>query len=56
MNEDYFFCYNKKVSEFLQSKGFKYITVSLDLKKRKVFSLYKINLELDMALKEYKNK
>lgn len=56
MNNQYFFCYNKYISKQLESLGIHNITVALDLKKRKVFSLYLITPELDAALKSFKNK
>ena len=54
MQEQYFFCYNKKVSDYLTMKGVKYITVAIDPKTRKMYSLYKQNDMLDKVLKEYK--
>lgn len=51
---NYFFCYNKKVSDHLASMGQKYITVAQDLKTQKVFSLYHINEEFQKALESYK--
>lgn len=53
---NYFFCYNKKVSDYLQSKGLKLITVAKDLKTDKIFSLYEINDEFQKALDSYKSK
>ncbi|WP_366162639.1 hypothetical protein ABXS71_06185 [Bacillus infantis] len=53
---NYFFCYTKKVSDFLQERGFQYITVAQDPKSKKLFSLYAIDSEgkLQKALDEYK--
>jgi Domain of unknown function (DUF5659) len=53
---NYFFCYNKKVAEFLKSKGIYFITVAKDLNTDKVFSLYEINEQLQKALDEYKTR
>lgn len=53
---NYFFCYNKKVAEFLKSKGVYFITVAKDLSTGKVFSLYEINEQLQKALDEYKTR
>ncbi len=53
-NKDYFFCYTKKVSDYLKEKGFEHITVAQDPKTKKIFSLFKINEELQKALKAYK--
>jgi len=50
----YFFCYNKKVSDFLSSKGIKLITVAKDIKTGKIFSMYEITEEFQDALDEYK--
>ncbi|ODG93720.1 hypothetical protein BED47_00690 [Gottfriedia luciferensis] len=50
----YFFCHNKKVSDFIKSKGIDYITVAIDPKTRILFSLYEITLELKEVLDEYK--
>ncbi|WEZ10160.1 hypothetical protein P5663_10125 [Priestia flexa] len=53
-NKNYFFCYNKKVSDFLTYKGIRFITVAQDVKTGKLFSLYEINECLQAALDEYK--
>lgn len=50
----YFFCYTKKVSDFLHEKGFRFITVAQDPKTKKLFSLYEITPQLQEALAEYK--
>jgi hypothetical protein len=52
--EQYFFCYNKRVSDYLTSKGIKFITVAIDPKTKKMYSLYKQTDTLDSLLKEYK--
>ena len=52
---NYFFCYNKKVSDFLNSKEINYITVAQDLKSKKIFSLFEITDDFQVALQEYKN-
>ncbi|QNG59433.1 hypothetical protein H4O14_16775 [Bacillus sp. PAMC26568] len=51
---DFFFVYNKKVSDFLKSKGIQYICVAIEPKSGKLFSLYFINDQLQAALAEYK--
>ncbi|MCC3645830.1 hypothetical protein JGK52_03910 [Cytobacillus oceanisediminis] len=51
---NYFFCYTKRVSDFLQERGFSFITVAQDPKSKKLFSLYLITEELQKALAEYK--
>ena len=51
---EYFFCYNKRVSDYLNKKGVKYITVALDPKTNKMFSLYKADEKFQEAFDEYK--
>lgn len=53
---DFFYCYNIQVSKFLTSKGIKFIHVAREPKSNKLYSLYVNTSELNMALKEYKNK
>lgn len=53
-NRNYFFCYNKKVSDFLKSKGIEYITVAIEPKSQRFFSLYYIDDKLKKSLQEYK--
>lgn len=56
-NQDgFFFCYSKRVSDFLRSEGVYFITVAKDMKTDKIFSLFTITPELDEALKKYKNR
>lgn len=54
MKPNYFYCYNKRVSDHLKSNNIQYITVALDPKTKKMFSLYLINDELQASLDEYK--
>lgn len=54
MNKNYFFCYNKRVSDFLKTKGIYHITVAQDPKTKKIFSLFEITTDLQQALNEYK--
>lgn len=53
--KNYFFCYNKKVSDFLKNKDIHHITVAQDMKTKKIFSLFEITNEFQQALEEYKN-
>jgi len=53
--KNYFFCYTKRVSDFLHEKGFRFITVAKDPKTEKLFSLYEITPKLQVALAEYKS-
>lgn len=53
-NKDYFFCYNVRLSKFLQLKGINYITKAKHCKTDQVFSLFLINDELNNAIQQYK--
>lgn len=52
--KNYFFCYNKKLSDFLTTKGIQFITVAKEPKSGKLFSLYFIDTKLQQAIEEYK--
>jgi len=52
--KNYFFCYNKKVSDFLYTKNIRHITVAMDIKTNKIFSLFEITPEFQNAMTEYK--
>lgn len=51
---NYFFCYNINVSKYMTGKGIEYITVSQDLKTKKIFSLYFVDAEFQEAMNAYK--
>ena len=53
--KDYFFCYNKRVSDYLTSKGIQYITIANEMRSNRIFSLYEVNEQLQTALQEYKS-
>ncbi|MFV2046877.1 hypothetical protein CJ195_21855 [Bacillus sp. UMB0899] len=53
-NKNFFFCYNKAVSDFLKDKGVQFITVAIEPKSQKMFSLYQVDDNLQQALNEYK--
>jgi hypothetical protein len=53
-NSNFFFCYNKTVSDFLKAKGVKHVCVAQDVKTSKIFSLFEITNEFQAALAEYK--
>lgn len=57
MNNDikFFFCYSKRVSEFLSSKGIPHVTVAIEPGTRRHFTLYVQNDLLSTTLNEYKN-
>lgn len=54
MNKNYFFCYNRQLSNFFKSKNISLITVAIDPNTRKWFSLYEITPALQTAIDEYK--
>ena len=51
---DFFFCYNKKLSDFITTKGIQFICVAKEPKSGKLFSLYFIDSQLQQAIDEYK--
>lgn len=53
--KNYFFCYNKNVSDYLKSKEIYHITVAQDPKTKKIFSLFEITPKFKEALAEYKS-
>lgn len=56
-NRDYFFCYTKRLSDYLRDKGIKPITVAMEPKTKQIFSLYFVDDSLSKSLTEYsKNK
>jgi hypothetical protein len=50
----FFYCYNKKLSDFLSTKNIRYITVAIEPKSGKLYSQYLITDELQAGIKEYK--
>jgi hypothetical protein len=53
---DFFFCYDKKLADFIRyKKGIDFITVAQNPKTKKVFALFPITKELQKAIDEYKN-
>lgn len=54
-NSNFFFCYNRTVSDFLVSEGVQFITVAQDMKTKKVFALFQITEEFQVALNKYKS-
>ena len=53
MKVEHFFCYSKKVSDYLHSKGIPLVTVATDPKTKRTFSLYVIDDKLQEALDQY---
>jgi hypothetical protein len=54
VNDTYFYCYNKKVSDYLTKKGVQYITKAISPKDKRLFTMYKKDHHLDLLLNEYK--
>lgn len=54
MDHKYFFCYNVKLSNYLATKGIKYITVARELKDNRIYSMYLQTPELSKAIQNYK--
>ncbi|WP_335871941.1 DUF5659 domain-containing protein [Bacillus sp. 2205SS5-2] len=52
--KDFFFCYDKNLSTYLNEQGIKCVTVAKDIKKGRIFSLYIINSNFQSALSQYK--
>ncbi|MGM7635494.1 hypothetical protein [Bacillus sp. Hm123] len=52
--KDFFFCYSKKLSNFLTYKEIKYITRAINPATKTMFSMYVKNETLQKALDEYK--
>lgn len=54
MNKKYFFCYNARLSKFLNSKGLQYITKAMHPASQQIFTLYEKNDNLLDVIAEYK--
>lgn len=52
--DQYFYCYNKRVSDYLNENGETFINVAIEPKSKKMYSLYKQTEQLSKLLKEYK--
>lgn len=55
---NYFFCYSKRLSDFLQKENIQFITVAKDVKTDRFFSLYEIDNKgiLQNAIDKYRNR
>lgn len=53
-SEEYFYCYNRKLSAYLHSKGIRYIHKAKEINTDNIFSCYKVTTELSEALNQYK--
>ncbi|WP_080845595.1 hypothetical protein [Cytobacillus gottheilii] len=52
-NDDFYYCYSKRVSSFLSYKGIKYINKGLNPKSGRLYTLYLKNSALQKALKQF---
>lgn len=53
-NRDFFYCYNPKLSKFLEQNGIEYFLKAKSIKDGKIFTMYKRDSELSRYLVEYK--
>ncbi|MEH6965319.1 hypothetical protein V7195_25860 [Priestia megaterium] len=53
-SNDFFYCYNKKLSDKIQEAGIPVITIAQNIKTGKLFSLYLKSSELQDAIDSYK--
>lgn len=52
--KDFFYCYNYKLNNYLQSNGFKYVTRAINTDNHKVFNMYYVTDQLSNAINSYK--
>jgi hypothetical protein len=50
--DDLYFCYSRKLSQYLEQKGIRYLFMAKDINKNNPFSLY---VKTDQLLKELEN-
>ncbi|WP_427124719.1 hypothetical protein ACQCPP_12400 [Priestia megaterium] len=53
-SDDFFYCYNKKLSDKIQEAGIPAITIAQNIKTGKLFSLYQKSPELQKIIDSYK--
>ncbi|MCM3394834.1 MULTISPECIES: hypothetical protein [Cytobacillus] len=51
---DFFYCYNKHVSDYLTEHGIPFIHIGMEPKSQRLYSLYYINDQLQTVLNQYK--
>lgn len=58
MNQElrFLFCYDRELFDFLNKKGFKFITKARHYKSNMLFTLFHQSYELNLALEEWNNK
>lgn len=55
-NQQYFYCYDRELFDYLNTKGFRFITKARHFKTNALFTLFQQTLELNLALEEWKVK
>lgn len=53
-SDDFFYCYNKKLSDKIKESGISAITIAQNIKTGKVFSLYLKSSDLQDVIDSYK--
>lgn len=53
--KDFFFCYNKNLSDYLSNKGIKYITLAINPNNGNSYSLFYKTPKLQQTIQEYKS-
>lgn len=51
--KDFFFCYNKELGAYLQSKGHNMLTLALNSKTQTPFSMFAKCPELNVSINDY---
>lgn len=52
-NEDYFYCYDRLLFDYLSNAGFRFITKARNIKDNRVFSLFERTNDLDYHLSKW---
>lgn len=52
--DDFYFCYQADLSNYLKGKGIRYLLKSRSVKDSNIFTLYLKTEQLDQAIDEYK--
>ncbi len=55
LKQDYFYCYNKNLQNYLKLKGIRYVVKARTLASKAIFTLYEQTDELTHAINEYKS-
>lgn len=54
MRDNFFFCYDWKMNEYIKECGIKHVTKALHPQSKKPFTLYQQTEELALAIAEFK--